>query len=226
MALFEKSEYLARLERVKDRMEKAGLEVLVVIDPANMNYLTGYDAQSYYVDQAVILSLDAEEPLWIGRRMDIACARFTTWLSPQNMMGYSEDMVQSRLKHPMSYMAGVMIEKGLGKKIIGIEMDAPHFSPRSFEELKAGLPEAKLHDARLLVSWVRNIKSPAEIALMKKAGNVANKVMKAAVDAIQVGARECDAAAAVMHAQVAGTEEYGGDYASFVPFFCAGETIS
>ena len=67
MALFEKSEYLSRLERVKDRMEKAGLEVVIVADPANINYVTGYDAQSYYVDQAVILALDAEEPLWIGR---------------------------------------------------------------------------------------------------------------------------------------------------------------
>jgi Xaa-Pro dipeptidase len=226
MALFEKSEYLARLEKTKDRMEKAGLEVLIVCDPANINYLTGYDAQSYYVDQAVILALESEEPFWVGRRMDIACARFTTWLSPQNMLGYSEDMVQSRLKHPMSYIAGLMIEKGLGKKVIGIEMDAPHFTPRSYEELKAGLPDAKFQDARLLVSWVRNIKSPAEITLMKKAGTVVNKVMQAAVDAIQIGVRECDAAAAVVHAQVAGTDEYGGDYASFLPFFCAGKKAS
>ena len=226
MTLFEKIEYLARIEKTKDRMEKAGLEVLVIIDPANINYLTGYDAQSYYVEQAVVLDIDAEEPFWIGRRMDIACARFTTWLSPQNMMGYSEDLVQSRLKHPMSYIAGVMNKKGMGKKVIGVEMDAPHFTPRAYEVLKAGLPEAKFQDARMLVSWVRNIKSPAEISLMKKAGKIVNKVMQAAVDAVQVGVRECDAAAAVMHAQVKGTDEYGGDYASFVPFFCSGEKAS
>ncbi len=226
MTLFEKGEYLARVERTKDRMEKAGLEVLVVVDPANINYLTGYDAQSYYVDQAVILALEAEEPLWIGRRMDVACAKFTTWLSPQNMMGYPEDLVNSRLKHPMSYMAGVLKEKGLGNRIIGIEMDAPHFTPRAYEALKTNLPNAKFQDACLLVSWVRNVKSPAEIALMKKAGVIADKVMQAAVDTIQVGVRECDAAAAVMQAQTAGTEEFGGDYSSLVPLFCAGEKAS
>jgi ectoine hydrolase len=226
MALFEKSEYLARVEKTKDRMEKAGLEVLVITDPANMNYLTGYDAHSYYVEQAVILAMDVEEPLWIGRNMDVACARFTTWLSPQNMMGYPEDMVQSRLKHPMSYIAGVMKEKGLGKKVIGIEMDAPHFTPHSYEVLTGNLPEATCQDARLLVSWVRNIKSPAEIALMKKAGGLVNKVMQTAVDTIQVGVRECDAAAAVLHAQVTGTDDYGGDYTSFFPLFCAGEKAS
>jgi len=226
MTLFEKSEYLSRLERTKDRMEKAGLEVLIITDPANINYLTGYDAQSYYVDQAVILDLEAEEPIWIGRKMDVACARFTTWLSPQNLLGYPEDMVQSRLKHPMSMVAGVMKEKGMGKKVIGIEMDAPHFTPRAYDVLKAELCDAKFQDARLLVSWVRALKSPAEIALMKKAGTIANRVMQTAVDAIQVGVRECDAAAAVLHAQVAGTQEFGGDYTSLVPLFCAGEKAS
>lgn len=223
MALFEKSEYLTRLERTKEQMERAGLEALVVVDPANMNYLTGYDAQSYYVEQAVVVSLDAEEPLWIGRGMDVSCAKFTTWLSPKNMMGYPEDLVQSRLKHPMRFVANVIKDLGLGKKVIGLEMDAPHFTPRSCEELKAGLPDATFQDARLLVSWVRNVKSPAEIELMKKAGKIMEKVMRVAIDATQVGVRECDVAAAIAYAQVKGTEEYGGDYTSFVPLICPGE---
>jgi ectoine hydrolase len=226
MTLFEKSEYLARLERTKDRMEKAGLDVLVVVDPANMNYLTGYDAQSYYQDQAVVIDLEADEPLWIGRKMDVACGRFTAWLSPQNLMGYPEDLVNSRLKHPMSYIAAVMRERGLGKKTIGIEMDAPHFTPRANEVLRANLPEAKFEDAQLLVSWVRIVKSPAEITLLKRAGVIADKVMQVAVDVIQVGVRECDAAAAVLHAQTVGSEEFGGDYSSLVPLFCAGEKAS
>jgi len=223
MALFETSEYQARLEKVKDRMEKAGLEALVVVDPANMNYLTGYDAQSYYVEQAVVVALEADEPLWIGRKMDISCARFTTWLSPQNMLGYPEDMVQSRVKHPMSFMAEVMKARGLGKKLIGLEMDAPHFTPRSCEVLMAGLPEARFEDARLLVSWVRNIKSASEIALMMRAGKIMEKVMQTAIEATQVGVRECDVAAAILYAQVKGTEEYGGDYTSFEPLICPGE---
>ena len=48
-------------------MEKAGIDVLFVTDPANMNYLTGYDGWSFYVHQMVVLSLDEPEPVWIGR---------------------------------------------------------------------------------------------------------------------------------------------------------------
>jgi Xaa-Pro dipeptidase len=226
MALFEKSEYLARLARTKDRMEKAGLEVLIVTDPANMNYLTGYDAHSYYVEQAVIVALDADEPVSITRKMDVACARFTTWLSAENLLGWPEDMVQSRVKHPMRFITSAMRERGWGKKVIGLEMDAPHFTPRSYEEIKAGLPEARFEDARLLVSWVRCIKSPAEIALMEKAGRIMEKVMQTAIDRINVGVRECDVVADILHAQASGTEEYDGDYASFPPLICAGEKAS
>ena len=43
MTLFETGEYITRIEKTKDRMAEAGIDVLVVSDPANMNYLTGYD---------------------------------------------------------------------------------------------------------------------------------------------------------------------------------------
>ena len=226
MTLFERNEYLARLERTKDRMEKSGLEVLIVVDPANMNYLTGYDAHSYYVEQAVIVALDADEPLWISRRMDVACARFTTWLAPENLLGWPEELVQSRVKHPMQYITAAMRERGWGHEVIGMEMDAPHFTPRSYEEILTGLPEATFQDARLLVSWVRGIKSPAEIALMKKAGKITEKVMQTAIDKINVGVRECDVAADVLHAQATGMDDYDGDLPSFPPLICAGEKAS
>ena len=47
MALFAKEEYLERLGKTKARMTDAGVDVLVVSDPANMNYLTGYDGWSF-----------------------------------------------------------------------------------------------------------------------------------------------------------------------------------
>ena len=79
---FDRSEYLDRIERVKMRMREHGIDVLLASHPANMNYLTGYDGWSYYVHQLVALSLDAEEPVWIGREMDAAGARLTAFIRP------------------------------------------------------------------------------------------------------------------------------------------------
>ena len=45
---FEKQEYKDRLKKVKISMQKKGIDLLVSQDPANMNYLTGYDAWSFY----------------------------------------------------------------------------------------------------------------------------------------------------------------------------------
>ena len=55
MALFQAEEYLERIRNTKKRMTDAGIDVLIVSDPANMNYLTGYDGWSFYVPQAVVV---------------------------------------------------------------------------------------------------------------------------------------------------------------------------
>lgn len=226
MAVFEKSEYLERIERTKHKMERAGIEALVLVDPANMNYLTGYDAWSFYTPQVVIVGIDLEEPIWIGRKMDVACAQFTAWLSPENVIGYPEDLVNSQIKHPMSYIVGVMKERGLDNKVIGLEKEAYYFDIRSYEELKRNLPAARFEDARLLVNWIRAIKSPKEIEIMREAGKIVERVMQVAFDSTAVGVRECDVAAAIVHAQISGTEEFGGNYPAIYPLIGRGEKAS
>ncbi|SDE29132.1 aminopeptidase P family N-terminal domain-containing protein, partial [Paraburkholderia lycopersici] len=40
--VFARSEYDARIARTRSAMQKAGVELLIVTDPTNMNWLTGY----------------------------------------------------------------------------------------------------------------------------------------------------------------------------------------
>ncbi len=89
-------------------MAAAGLDALIVSDPANMNYLTGYDGWSFYVHQCVIVAQDIEQPIWIGRGQDANGARLTTILPPENIVGYTDDHVQSTAKHPMQVVARVL----------------------------------------------------------------------------------------------------------------------
>jgi ectoine hydrolase len=42
-------------------MDKGGMEMLLLMDPANMNYLTGYDGWSFYIHQGVIVSLETKQ---------------------------------------------------------------------------------------------------------------------------------------------------------------------
>ncbi|MGD9367182.1 MAG: M24 family metallopeptidase [Desulfobacteraceae bacterium] len=226
MTLFHKDEYLERIEKTKQRMQDAGMDVLVVSDPANMNYLTGYDGWSFYVPQVVVVAVDLAAPLWIGRGMDVAGARHTTFLSADHIIGYPDDYVQNPVKHPMNFVADEIKHRGWEKRDIGVEMDAYYFSARGFLALQKDLPQARIKDANLLVSWVRLIKSDVEIGYMKEAGKISEKVMQTALDHISPGVRECDAVAAVYQAQMAGMPEFGGDYPAIVPMMPTGEKTS
>ncbi len=225
MALFSKKEYLKRISDTKTAMDKKGIQVLVVCDPANMNYLTGYDGWSFYVPQAVLVIDDQEEPLWIGRNMDVNGAKHTAFIKEENMIGYSDDYVQSDIKHPMNFVADTIKEKGWADKSVGVETDAYFYTARSDKELRKTLGKDVL-DGNLLVNWVRIIKSDAEIDLMKQAGKIAEKVMTTALDKLSVGTRECDAVAAVYQAQVSGLSNFGGDYPAIVPMMPTGDKTS
>jgi len=68
--LFTKEEYKERLKKVQSSMQEQGIELLISQDTANMNYLTGYDAWSFYYAQCVIIHVNAEEPICFVRAQD------------------------------------------------------------------------------------------------------------------------------------------------------------
>ncbi len=222
MLAFEISEYEERIQKVKARMDAEGIEVLLVTDPANMNYLSGYDGWSFYVPQVLVLIAEERQPIWIGRGIDANGARHTTWLDDAHIISYPDDYVQSPVKHPMDFVSDILKQIGQSKRRIGLEMDAYYFTALGYEKLKRGLPDATFKDATLLVNWVRIVKSEREIQYMKRAAEIAEKAMWKGVDSIDEGVRECDVAANIYHSLVSGTELIGGDYPSIVPMMPTG----
>ena len=57
---FTKDEYKERLKKTKQSMQQKGIELLISQDTNNMNYLTGYDAWSFYYSQCVLVHIDLE----------------------------------------------------------------------------------------------------------------------------------------------------------------------
>lgn len=223
MPVFSKEEYQQRIQKTKELMQERKIDVLLVSHPANLNYLTGYDGWSFYVHQCVLVSLEAEEPIWIGRGMDANGARITSFLSDEHIFQYADDYVHSLVKHPMEFVADIIKQKGWGNKRIGVESDQFYFTHYSYVVLEKNLPNAVFENANILVNWVRVIKSEAELEMMRRAGQITLKVMEAAARHIRPGIRECDAASKIVEAQYAGTSEYGGDYPAIVPLVMAGE---
>ena len=222
MQPFTEIEYQQRLSRVRQRMSERGIDVLLVSDPANMCYLTGYDGWSFYVHQMVIVAIDDDQPYWVGRGMDANAAKVTTSLPHDQIIPYSDDYVQSKQKHPMDFVADLIKRQGWQTRNIGVEMDNYYFSAACYASLQRNLGDATFADATGLVNWVRVIKSPQEITYMQQAARIIERVMQIGIDAIEPGVRQCDAVAAIYQAQISGTAEFGGDYTAICPMLPTG----
>lgn len=226
MVSFSVSEYMERLNKTKQKMSKEGVDVLLVTDPANMNYISGYDAWSFYVHQLLVIFLDEEQPYWIGRKQDASAAKHTTWLDDDHIIGYDDDYVHSTTKHPMDIVGEFLKAKKVSNKRIGAEFDSYYFTAKNLLRLQYNLSSAKFKDATNLVNWVRIIKSDKEIKCIKNAAKIAEKAMQAAFDYIDIGVKQSDAVAAIAHAQIQGTDDFGGDYPAIVPLLPTGEKTS
>jgi len=219
---FGPEEYHARQAKVRERMAALGVDVLVVTDPANMNYLTGYDAWSFYVHQVIVLELAGGEPLWIGRASDAFGVRLTTHLPQESVAPYPERCIESIEHHALKFVGQLLADRGHATGAVGVEMEAYYYTARCHQMITSVLPDARFVDATGLVNRARLVKSDAEIAIIRQAGQIVELAMQAAVDNIVPGARQNDAVAAIYHAQVTGTPEFGGDYTAIVPMLPTG----
>ncbi|MYZ46329.1 M24 family metallopeptidase [Propylenella binzhouense] len=207
MPAFPKEEFLGRVDETKRRMDAAGMDCLVVIDAANIFYLSGFDAHSAYVPQALVVIAGEEEPRLIVRDMDVPGD--TAFMAAKHIHGYPEDYIAHPRSHPYDHFGDLFRAWGIASKRIGVELS--QLDVVSWGRLQQALPNVRWPDADGLVTWQRLIKSPAELAYMKQAGQIADAAMRVAIEKSVVGARECDVGAEVMAAQIRGLPEFGGD---------------
>jgi ectoine hydrolase len=222
---FPRSEYDTRLMKIRREMAARQLDLLIVNDVANQHYITAYDGWSFYTPQVVVVPLEGE-PVWLGRAMDAAGGKLTTWMRPEHVVGFPEDHVQRSDRHPMDWIGRWIADQGWGRGRIGIELEAYYYSPKAHARLTAALPDATFVDADLLVNWIRAVKSPAEIAYLRQAARLAEAAVAKAYEVIEPGVRECDAIAAIQTAQYAGHPDYAGDITALPPTILAGENAS
>ena len=217
---FSLEEFQKRITKTRKKMISTGLNTLIISDPSNMNWLTGYDGWSFYVHQAVILSLDGE-PVWWGRGMDANGAKRTVFMESKNIHGYEDTYVQNPEKHPMSDLAKLIKDLQLNEGNIGVEMDNYWFSASAFFTLKKEL-DVKFVDVTGLVNWQRAIKSKTEIVYMKQAAKIVEHMHEVVVEKAVVGMPKNELIADVYHASVSGVDGIWGDYPSMVPMAPSG----
>jgi ectoine hydrolase len=218
---FSPGEYKRRLRAVRASMAEQQIDLLFVEDPSNMAWLTGYDGWSFYVHQGVLVFPD-EPPEWWGRAQDANGAVRTVWMDDACVNSYPDHYVQSSTLHPMQHLGDLIRERGYGAKRIGVELDNYYFSARACMALEERLPDARLVDATGLVNWQRTVKSDEELAYMRKAARISEKIIDGIAERVEPGLLKHELVAEIYADAIRGIDADWGDYPAIVPLLPSG----
>ena len=196
--VFSEAEYRERLARVRRQMEQAEVEVLLILGPENVFYLTGHQTFGYQSYQCCVLSLYAD-PVLVLRFLESFNAQAFTWVAEVEIWDDHED--------PTQVTARVLAARGWHQQRVGCDDAALFFPPMVRQRLGAAL-QGRLLSTPGLVERCRAIKSPAEIEYMRKAAVYTDLGMAAALAAVRSGASENDVAATAFAALTRAGSEY------------------
>ena len=223
--IFSREEYAQRIAKARRAMERQGIELLIVTDPSNMAWLTGYDGWSFYVHQCVLLTHEGD-PVWYGRSQDAFGARRTVFMDEADILSYPDTYVQTPERHPMDHLSGIIAEKGWDRRTIGVEMDNYYFAAACFASLQTHLPNATFKDATGLVNWQRAVKSEQELVYMRRAARIVEAMHARIQELIEPGLPKNRLVAEIYHTGITGVDGHGGDYPGIVPLLPTGKDAS
>lgn len=196
MALhFTREELAERRAAAVRLLQQRGLDGMLIFRQESMYYLTGYDTFGYVFFQCLYLGADGRMML-LTRAPDLRQAQHTSVISDIRIWvdGPDADPTQD-LKAALAELAGP------GKQF-GIELEAYGLTARNGLRLMVTLDGfCTLVDASDLVSRLRVVKSPAEIAYVRRAATLADDALDAAHELAAPGVSEGDILAA-MHGAI------------------------
>ena len=181
------AEYEARSSSLRRKMRDEGLDALIVFSDeyrsGHGTYLTGYKPINVVEEspQVVIYVGDAPPTTILGR-LNLYAARDVIWSKDVRPYHRAPEYVPDLL----GPIAGRPSRVGLiGDNLLPMNL---------FKLFREALPKALFTSVDRLMIELRQIKSSAEVALMRRAAEINDAVLKAAVGKIRIGMSEMQVA--------------------------------
>lgn len=192
MALhFEHSEFAGRIAAARIALKEEKLDAVILTAQESHYYLTGYDTSGFVFFQCLVLTADETPPTLLTRRPDLEQARRTSTIDDIRLW---YDKVDA---DPSKELLVILQEKKLQGARVGIELRSFGLTADKYELIRRRLEGwCTLVDASPLVRALRVVKSPAEIAYVRRAAELADRSLEAMLGAARPGAFEGDIAAA------------------------------
>jgi Xaa-Pro dipeptidase len=206
---FAQAEYDARLSAVQSQMGMAGHDLLLLNDPENIYYLSGFRTVGFYSYMALLVP-GSGDPIHVNRLIEMATLQGTSCIEKRVLFPDTED--------PLTATARTIADYGWDRGKIAIDPRSRYLTIDEHHKLREGLPSATWGDSDLLVEKLRLVKSPAEQEYSRAAAKAASAGMRSALNAVRAGVTESD----LMAAAYTGLFGAGGEYPSLPPLINAG----
>lgn len=203
MALhFAHAEFATRLASTRTAMADEGLDALLLFKPESHYWLTGYDTFGYCFFQCLVLCADGRLVL-LTRSADLRQAQLTSIIEDIRIW------VDRDGADPARDLKDLLSALGLQGKQLGVEWETHGLTAANGRRLSTVLDGfASTADASLLVTRLRLVKSSAEIAYVRRAAELADDSLRAAIEHARPGQDEAIILARMHDAIFAA----GGDY--------------
>ena len=189
-----------RLQRLQEQMGASGMDGIISFRAENIRYFTGMRPLWWPIcftsRNCGIVAQKGEPILYVTSGDWARCRQTMTWL-PQENIRPCATMEDDGIAKTMvwNHFLPALQELGLTRGRLAI--DAVNMSV--LEELRAALPEAELVAGDACLQDAKAIKSADEILCMRVTNHMAAIAHSRAAQRLEVGVRECEVLAEVMH---------------------------
>src|SRR5262249_53906669 len=151
-----------------------------------------FNSCGYYSYQHMLVGADSSVHALLTRLVEIGIARATCIPLETTYWGDRDDYV--------AMTADMIAGKGLAEARIGLQESALYLKLAGCRRLERLLPKVRFVDASDIVARLRLVKSSREIESVRRAAAITDAALRAGLETIAEGVRECDVAAAAYEA--------------------------
>lgn len=208
---FPEAEFGQRLAQVRALMVVEGVDALLLTDPADICWLSGYS--TFEVSVHVALVVTPATLLLQVPSIEMGPAMVTTRV--ERVVGYRWESQEEILAPLVEALAGA-------GTCIGVDYWHGSLRHGVMAALEARLTECRFVDGAPLLDAIRIVKSPAELASLEASARITALGMEAAVAAVAPGVSDSAIAAAGARAMLAA----GSEFMSMQPIVTVGRRSS
>ncbi len=214
MLPFPREEHLARQERLRAALREKGQDAMLIFSQESMFWLTGYDTGGFVFFQCLVVTADERPLVLLTRRPDLFQARQTSTIEDIRIWWDSDNA------NPAQDLLEILTELGLKGSRVAIELNTHGLTGWNLWRCQKTFGDwCKLEDDGHLIRKLRVVKSPSEIAYMRKAGEICDRSLDRVIAAARPGMLDSDLKAVYL-ASILGD---GADMPPNAPLFNSGE---